>query len=84
MLSINLSPTSHYDFTYFPYAVCYSMHTKNPIKKIYADKGYSGAPNRSFLALNNIHDGIMRKDNINAKLTVFEIKRNKTFQNIDI
>ncbi len=35
------------------------------------------APNRRFLALNNIKDGIMRKDNINAKLTDFEIERNK-------
>jgi len=30
------------------------MHTK--------DKGYPGAPNRNFLALNKIKDGIMRKD----------------------
>lgn len=34
--------------------------------------------NSEFLALNNIKDGIMRKDNINAKLTAFEIKRNKS------
>ncbi|MCP3876041.1 MAG: transposase [Desulfobacteraceae bacterium] len=47
------------------------------IKKVYADKGYTGAPNRRFLALNNIKDGIMRKNNINAKLTDFEIERNK-------
>lgn len=40
----------------------------NPIRNLKA---------RSFLALNNIQDGIMRKDNINAKLTDFEIKRNK-------
>jgi len=30
-----------------------------------------------FLSLNHIHDGIMRKDNINAKLTETEIARNK-------
>ncbi len=36
-----------------------------------------GAPNREFLALNDMKDGIMRKDNINAKLTEFEIERNK-------
>ncbi len=39
-----------------------SMHTNDKIQKVYADKGYAGAPNRSFLALNNIGDGIMRKD----------------------
>ena len=38
----------------------------------------NGAPNRNFLALNNIDDGIMRKNNINVKLTEFEIKRNKS------
>ena len=77
ILSTNLSPASHNDSKYFPYAVVYSMHTSDPIEKSYGDKGYAGAPNREFLALNNIKDGIMRKDNINAKLTDFEIERNK-------
>jgi len=76
VLSTNLSPSSHNDSPYLPYAVIYSMHT-DKINKVYADKGYTGAPNRRFLALNNIKDGIMRKDNINAKLTDFEIERNK-------
>ncbi len=31
--------------------------TKDQIKITYADKGYAGAPNREFLALNNIRDG---------------------------
>jgi len=44
------------------------------IEATYADKGCARAPNREFLALNNIRDGIMRKDNVNAKLTDFEIK----------
>ena len=78
ILSTNLSPASHNDSRYLPHAVIYSMHTKDKIKTAYADKGYAGAPNREFLALNNIKDGIMRKDNINAKLTAFEIKRNKS------
>jgi transposase, IS5 family len=47
------------------------------VKSAYADKDYAGAPNREFLALNNILDGIMRKDNVNAKLTDFEVTRNK-------
>lgn len=76
ILSTNLSSSSHNDSPYLPYAVIYSMHT-DKIKKVYADKGYTGAPNRRFLALNNIKDSIMRKDNINAKLTDFEIERNK-------
>jgi len=76
ILSTTLSPSSHNDSKYLPYAVIYSMHA-DKIKIAYADKGYAGAPNREFLALNNIQDGIMRKDNVNAKLTDFEIKRNK-------
>ena len=50
-----------------------------PTKTIYADKGYFGQPNRSFLHLNDIQDGlgpigaycpegIMRKDTRTAKL----------------
>ena len=47
------------------------------MKKIYADKGYTGKPNREFLHLNKIGDGIMRKDSTTAKLTPYEINRNK-------
>ena len=47
----------------------YSRHTKQPIEKVYAGKGYAGKPNREFLALNNIADGIMRKDSTIGKLT---------------
>ena len=50
---------------------------KNRFKIIYADKGYFGEPNRSFLSLNQIKDGIMRKDTTTAKLTEYEIERNK-------
>jgi IS5 family transposase len=42
---------------------------KQKIKKVYADKGYAGKPNRDFLALNQIEDGIMRKNSTTAKLT---------------
>lgn len=77
ILSTNLSPASHNDSTYLPLAVISSMHTEDKIEKTYADKGYAGAPNRNFLALNNILDGIMRKDSKNAKLTELEILRNK-------
>ncbi len=39
-------------------------------------------PNRDFLALNNIADGIMRKDSITAKLTEYEKKRNKKISKV--
>ncbi len=48
------------------------MHTEEKIEKTYA-----GGPNSNFLALNNIEDGIMRKDSKNAKLTELEILRDK-------
>ena len=35
-----------------------SCHTEAPGKKVYADKGYYGEPNRSFLHLNEIEDGL--------------------------
>ncbi len=54
-----------------------SCHTDKPIEVVYADKGYFGEPNRSFLNLNRIKDGIMRKDTTTAKLTEYEIERNK-------
>jgi len=73
-----LTPSSFHDSQYLPYAVINSLHTKDKVKIVYADKGYAGAPNRGFLALNKIRDGIMRKDNINAKLTDLEIERNKS------
>jgi len=72
ILSTTLSPSSHHDSKYLPYAVIYSMHTQDKIQTVYA-----GAPNREFLALNNIRDGIMRKDNVNARITDIEITRNK-------
>jgi len=46
------------------------------MKKVYADKGYCRRPNREFLSLNGIEDGIMRKDTTTAKLTDRERERN--------
>ncbi len=77
ILSTNLSPASHNDSKYLPLAVISSMHKKNKIEITYTDKGYAGSPNRSFLALNNIKDGIMRKDSKTANLTRTKIDRNK-------
>ena len=65
-----------HDTNYLPYLTVASCHTKDPIEKVYADKAYFGQPNRSFLHLNGIKDGIMRKDTKTAKLTKVEIRRN--------
>jgi len=57
--------------------VAASCHTVDPIKKVYADKGYFGEPNRAFLHMNNIEDSIMRKATKSTKLTDYEKERNK-------
>ena len=77
VLATTLTPASEHDSKYLPYLSIASCHTKEPIKKVYADKGYYGEPNRSFLHLNEIEDGIMRKDTTTAKITSIEIERNK-------
>ena len=40
ILSTHLTPASHHDSKHFPYAVIYSIHTKDKIEISYADKGY--------------------------------------------
>ena len=77
ILAATLTRASIHDTNYLPYLTIASCHTKDPIEKVYADKGYFGQPNRAFLHLNGIKDGIMRKDTTTAKLTEIEIKRNK-------
>ena len=77
VLGMTITPASEHDTKYLPYLALASCHTEEPIKKIYADKGYFGQPNRVFLNLNDIEDGIMRKDTTTAKLTELEIERNK-------
>ena len=77
ILATTLTPASESDSVYLPYLTIASCHTKASIEKVYADKGYYGEPNSGFLRLNEIRDGIMRKDLRDAKLTDFEHKRNK-------
>ncbi len=72
-----MTPVSEHDTKYLPYLALASCHTEEPIKKIYADKGYFGQPNWVFLNLNAIEGGIMRKDTTTAKLKKFERERNK-------
>jgi IS5 family transposase len=77
ILATILTPASEHDSKYLPYLTIASCHTKDPIEEVYGDKGYFGQPNRAFLYLNGIKDGIMRKDTTTAKLTEIEIERNK-------
>lgn len=77
VLSTNLTPASVNDSICLPLCVAASCHTLDPIKKVYADKGYYGEPNRNFLHMNQMEDGIMRKDTKSKKLTETEKERNK-------
>lgn len=58
VLATTTTSASIHDTNYLPYLAIASCHTEDPIKKIYADKGYFGEPNRSFLKLNDIEDGL--------------------------
>ena len=82
ILATTITPSSVNDTKYLPYCTVYSRHTKQKIEKGYADKGYAGKPNRDFLAGNKIADGIMRKDSTTAKLTEYEIERNKKISKV--
>ena len=77
VLSTDLTPASVHDSTYLPYCIAASCHIRGPIEKVYADKGYAGEPNREFLHMNGIADGIMRKGTRSTKLTAYEKDRNK-------
>jgi transposase, IS5 family len=77
ILATTMTPASYHESPYLPYCTIYSLHTEQKLEKVYADKGYFGEPNRDFLHLNDIEDGIMRKDTTTAKLTEYEIERNK-------
>ena len=78
ILATTITPASHHDSQYLSYCTIYSLHTEQNLETVYADKGYFGKPNRDFLSLNKIADGIMRKDTSTAKLTKFEKQRNKS------
>ena len=82
VLATEMTPASHHDSPYLPLCVAGSCHTKNPIKKVYADKGYFGKNNREFLHLNNITNGIMTKATRGTELTPFEKDRNKDISKI--
>jgi transposase, IS5 family len=77
-----LSKASEHDTNYFQYTVIKGIHTKKLPPKVYADKGYHGQANREFLHINDMADGIMRKDERNATLTTLEIERNKMISKV--
>lgn len=82
VLTTVLSKASVNDTNYLTYCTLYSRHIKHKLAIVYADKGYHGEPNRSFLVMNKLKDGIMRKDEKNAKLTEVEIERNKKISKV--
>ena len=82
VLATEMTPASFHDSPYLPVCVASSCHTKNPIKKVFADKGYFGKDNREFLHLNNIEDGIMRKATRGAALTPYEKERNNAISKV--
>jgi IS5 family transposase len=82
VLATELTPSSVNDSIYLPYCVAGSCHTKDPIKKVFADKGYFGKPNREFLSMNKIEDAIMRKSTIGTELTEYETERNKAISKV--
>jgi IS5 family transposase len=82
VLATEITPASFHDSPYLPLCVAGSCHTKEPIKKVYADKGYFGENNREFLNLNKIADGIMRKAAKGMELTPYEKERNKAISKV--
>jgi IS5 family transposase len=82
VLATEITPASCNDSPYLPLCVARSYHTDNPIKKVYADKGYFGKNNREFLHMNNIADGIMTKASRGTELTPFEKERNKNISKV--
>jgi len=82
VLATELTPSSVNDSIYLPYCVAGSCHTEDPIKKVFADKGYFGKPNRDFLSMNKIEDAIMRKATKGTELTEYETERNKAISKV--
>lgn len=77
ILATSMTPACVHESAYLPYYTVASSHTNGPIKKVYADKGYYGRPNRGFLSLNGITDGIMWKDTTVDTVPDRERERNK-------
>jgi len=46
ILTTTVKPSSVNDTNYLPYCTVYSRHTQQPIKIVFADKGYAGKPKK--------------------------------------
>jgi hypothetical protein len=79
VLATTLTPVFEHDAKYLLYMNIASCYIKAPIEKGYGDKGYFGQPNRIFMHLNGIKNGIMRKDTTSAKLHQIE-KETSSYQ----
>lgn len=77
-----LSRTSEYDMNYFEYVVIKSTQTGKILPVVYADKGYHGQLNPEYMHINDMKDGIMRKDERNTRITGVEIERNKIISKV--
>jgi IS5 family transposase len=82
VLSSIISKASEHDTNYLQAVVVKGIHGDSLPPRVFADKGYHGAPNRKFLSRNGISDGIMRKDEVNAKLTEKETRRNRRISKV--
>jgi len=51
------------------------LRSMQKLAVVSGDKGSHAMPNRSFLAINDFKDGLMRKSETKAKLTELEIDR---------
>jgi IS5 family transposase len=76
ILSTYMTKASENETNYLQSTAVRGMQGKHKPPKVYADKGYCSQGNREFLHMNEMADGIMRKDYRNAKLTELEHQRN--------
>ena len=73
VLAAVLSKASVHETNYLAYS--YSRQTKQKLAVVSGDKRAHDMPNRSFSAINNFKDGLMRKSETKAQLTELEIDR---------
>ena len=75
VLAAVLSKASVHETNYLAYSTIYSRQTKQKLAVVSGDKRAHDMPNRSFSAINNFKDGLMRKSETKAQLTELEIDR---------
>jgi tRNA-binding EMAP/Myf-like protein len=75
VLATVLSKASVHETNYLAYSTIYSQQAKQKLAVVSGDKRAHDMPNRSFSAINNFKDGLMRKSETKAKLTELEMDR---------